>query len=52
LEEAIDKARLVYRHWRPELRYKTAQVTDNQIEEVRRSVTWFIKHREHLSERG
>jgi hypothetical protein len=51
LKEAIDKAGLVYKHWRPELRYKTAQVTEDQIEEVRRSATWFIKHREPLSGR-
>ncbi len=48
LEEAIDRAGLVYKHWRPELRYKTAQVAEDQVEEVRRSAIWFIKHREPL----
>jgi hypothetical protein len=48
LKEAIRHAGLVYRHWRPELRYKTSQVTGDQIEEVRRSASWFIKHREDL----
>lgn len=51
LEEAIDRAGLVYKHWRPELRYKTARVTGDQIEEVRRSAMWFIKHQERLSGR-
>lgn len=52
LKDAIERAGLVYRHWRPELRYKTAQVTEGQIEEVRRSATWFIQHRESLSGRN
>jgi hypothetical protein len=51
LEEAIKTAERVYRHWRPELRYKTVQVTDGQVEEVQRAATWFIRHREHLSGR-
>jgi hypothetical protein len=48
LNDAIDRAGIIYKHWRPELRYKTTRVTQDQIEEVRRSATWFIKYREDL----
>jgi len=48
LKEAIIQAELVYKHWRPELRYKTAAVTQNQLEEVRNAASWFIQHRNHL----
>ena len=51
LKEAIRKAELVYKHWRPELRYKTTDVTPDQIEEVTRQATWFIQHRDDLSRR-
>lgn len=45
LREAVRKARKVYRHWRPELRYKTIDVAANQFDEVRQCVCWFIDHR-------
>ena len=48
LKEAIRNAELAYKHWRPELRYKTTQVSPDQIEEVRGAATWFIEHRDDL----
>lgn len=51
LANAVDKAEMVYKHWRPELRYKTAQVTEQQIEEVRKSAIWFNQHRAALAGR-
>jgi hypothetical protein len=48
LREAVGQAELAYKHWRPELRYKTTQVTPGHVEEVRRAATWFIKRRDHL----
>jgi hypothetical protein len=47
--EAVVKARMVYRHWRPRLRYTSLVVTLEQIEEVRRCVSWFIDHRFELT---
>ncbi len=51
LKEAIERAELVYQYWRPELRYKKADVTMDQLEEVRSSAIWFIKNRDSLSGR-
>jgi hypothetical protein len=48
LKMAIRNAELAYKHWRPELRYKTAQVRPDQIEEVRVAAIWFIEHRDDL----
>ncbi|HZW35187.1 MAG TPA: hypothetical protein VFF52_30980 [Isosphaeraceae bacterium] len=48
VKEAIRNAGLVYKHWRPELRYKTTQVMPDQIQEVRRAAIWFIEHRDDL----
>ena len=48
LNEAINKAELVYRHWRPELRYKTTEVLQGQLDEVRKAALWFVEHRESL----
>ncbi len=45
LREALHKAETVYKHRRPELRYKTKDVFPAQIEEVRRCVDWFIANR-------
>jgi hypothetical protein len=45
LREAVQKAKQVYRHWRPELRYKLTDVSIEQFDEVRRCVHWFIKQR-------
>lgn len=48
LDEAIVKAELVYKHWRPELRYKTKTVAPNQLEEVRKAASWFIQRQGRL----
>jgi len=44
LREAIRRAEIVYRHWRPELRYKVTEVRDLQFAEVRLAVAWFIQN--------
>jgi hypothetical protein len=44
-EASSRKAEMVYKHWRPELRYKTTNVAPNQLDEVRRAATWFIEQR-------
>jgi hypothetical protein len=46
LKEAVRKATLVYKHWRPELRYKTIAVTPMQLDEVYGAASWFIQHHE------
>jgi hypothetical protein len=48
LREALQKAKLVYKHWRPELRYKTTDVAPSQLDEVRRCVCWFVEQRGRL----
>lgn len=48
LREAVQKAEQVYKHWRPELRYKLANVTQSQLNEVRFCVHWFLKQRGKL----
>ena len=48
LEEAVQKAKQVYKHWRPELRYKTTDVATSQLDEVRRCVRWFVEQRGRL----
>lgn len=45
LKEAVNKAERIYRHWRPELRYKIVDVTLGQIDEVSRAANWFVKNR-------
>jgi hypothetical protein len=44
LREAIRRAGIVYRHWRPELRYKLTEVREVQLAEVRFATEWFIQH--------
>lgn len=48
LKEAVHKAERAYKHWRPELRYKTMDVTPDQLDEVRRAARWFIENRGRL----
>jgi hypothetical protein len=48
LNEAIRRAEIVYRHWRPELRYKVSDVTERQVDEVRIAAAWFIEQRGRL----
>lgn len=48
LKEAVNKAVVIYRHWRPELRYKTTDVQLGQLEEVRRAAIWFVENRDRI----
>jgi hypothetical protein len=48
LREAINKARIIYQYWRPELRYKTVEVPEKQLEEVRRAARWLVDNQERL----
>jgi hypothetical protein len=48
LKQAIANAEAVYKHWRPELRYKTTQVTQSQVDEVRKAAAWFLERRGRL----
>lgn len=48
LNEAINRATTVYKHWRPALRYKTANVAKGQLDEVRKAAIWFLGQRGHL----
>lgn len=48
LREAVRKAEQVYKHWRPELRYKSTNVSIDQFNEVRLCVHWFIKQHGRL----
>jgi hypothetical protein len=48
LREAVRKAEMVYKHWRPELRYKIIDVARSQLDEVHGCVRWFIEQRGHL----
>jgi hypothetical protein len=50
LQEAVEKAERVYKHWRPELRYKLTSASVDQVIEVRLCVHWFLKQRGRLSE--
>jgi hypothetical protein len=48
LDEAVHRANAVYRHWRPELRYKTTDVKPEWLEEVRRAARWFLDNHSRL----
>lgn len=48
LKEAIGRADTIYRHWRPEIRYKVCDVTNRQMDEVRIAAVWFIEQRGRL----
>lgn len=48
LREAIHKAIAIYNYWRPELRYKTLEITENQLDEVRRAARWLIDNQAKL----
>ena len=43
LREAVRRAGVVYRHWRPELRYKLTEAREVQLAEVRLAAEWFIQ---------
>ena len=44
LQEAVNKAEQAYRHWRPEMRYKTTDVKPEQLDAVRRAAKWFLEN--------
>jgi hypothetical protein len=48
LREAIKQAAQIYKYWRPELRYKTTQFTEETVMLVRRAANWFIENRNRL----
>ena len=48
LKEAINKAIVIYNYWRPELRYKTLNINQKQLDEVRRAAKWLIDNRQRL----
>ncbi len=48
LRETVRRAETVYKHWRPELRYKLVDVTESQLAEVRESAPWFLRQRGRL----
>jgi hypothetical protein len=50
LKEAINKAIEIYKYWRPELRYKVVEITDDQLTVVRRAATWLKDNHGMLSE--
>ena len=43
LREAVNKAVKIYGYWRPELRYKVVEITEDQLGIVREAATW-LKH--------
>jgi hypothetical protein len=45
MKDVIKRAEAVYRHWRPELRYKTIAVTAEQLGEVIKACIWFVENR-------
>lgn len=42
LKETINKATLLYNYWRPELRYKTIEIADGQLQIVRQATRWLL----------
>ena len=48
LDEAIRRAQAVYRHWRPELRYKVVDVKLEWLDEVRQAAKWFVDNQSQL----
>ena len=48
LREAINKAAIIYRYWRPELRYKVADVTDEQLQQVQIAAKWLLGNHAQL----
>lgn len=48
LDDVIANAQAVYKHWRPELRYKITDVKADQLGEVLKASTWFVEQRGRL----
>lgn len=48
LTEAVRRATEIYYYWRPELRYKVVEITEPQLNVVRRAATWLKDHQAKL----
>ena len=48
LREAVNKAVLIYNHWRPELRYKITDVDERHLRDVQRAAKWLIDNQAQL----
>jgi len=48
LRETVNKAMVIYNHWRPELRYKVVEITDAQLRVVRSAAVWLKDHQAEL----
>ena len=48
LKEAIKKAEIAYKFWRPELRYKSIDFTPAQVDQVHKVTSWFVANRARL----
>jgi hypothetical protein len=48
IDEAVRRANSIYRHWRPELRYKVADVRREWLDEVRMATKWFVDNHAKL----
>jgi hypothetical protein len=48
LKLSVAKAEVVYRHWRPELRYKSTDVDEKQVSQVAQATRWFLQQRGRL----
>jgi hypothetical protein len=50
LAEAVDISITIYNHWRPELRYKVIDVSQDQLAQVRRAAIWLRDNHRKLCE--
>ncbi len=48
LREAVNKARLIYNFWRPELRYKVVDIGDELVEKVQKAAKWLLDNHPSL----
>ena len=50
LNEAVNKAVVIYSYWRPELRYQTVEFKERKTEVVRRAAKWILDNQGSLQE--
>ncbi len=48
MKAALKNSERIYRHWRPELRYKCADVSEDQFEEAFHAADWFVQNSNRL----
>ncbi len=48
LNEAVNKAVIIYRYWRPELRYKVTDIDDQHLQQVRQAAKWMLDNQGQL----